>query len=546
MMNEVRDGDRSLSRLLERQLAAVLILVLIFGALYFIGLGRASLWEMDEALYAEIAREMYVSGDYVVPHYNYVPHFEKPPLGFWLTAFSYRIFGVTEFAARFFSALFGLAGVVLIYFLIRRSRGPRAALAGAVILGGSFEYAIMATMGLLDMPVTFFTIMTFFGLHLAVLEGKPRWFLLAGLGAALAVLTKGPAFVLLPGAALLVYIAVEELRGNRVFRRLLTPWLPAAFCLFLILVLPWYAAIYLRLGPAYFSRNFGYMFSLVTRSVLAHGEPWFYYLLVLPVALLPWTPGLFGGVRLFFARSRERAGLLFFAWLAVYFLFFSIARTKLPGYIMPLLPAAAAVAAPWWDALMSRGAAGRARWLLPATLGVIALALLGALLGVRRSVPADYLPVYRALFFAPAALGGAGALLAAILHFCRRMTVVFAGIVLLALVGWVGVLHVFAPLGEPYRPARAVAEEIKARRRPGEQVIAASLGDYAGLPFYLGERVEVVHLREAARLIAGKSRVYLAASPDELRRLAALLPEEHPPAVLYARGNGVLVSNRGD
>ncbi|MCL6614656.1 MAG: glycosyltransferase family 39 protein, partial [Firmicutes bacterium] len=188
----------------EKPILAVFILLLIFGPLYFFALGQSSLWEEDEAIYAEIAREMSESGDFVGTFFNYAPRFDKPPLTFWLIALSYRLFGINEFAVRFFSALLGLAGLLLLYTMIRHTHGAPMAFSSALILGSSLEYPALAIMGLTDMPLTFFTILTFYGIWRAYIREETRFYLLASLAAAMATLTKGPIGLLLPGGAFAV------------------------------------------------------------------------------------------------------------------------------------------------------------------------------------------------------------------------------------------------------------------------------------------------------------------------------------------------------
>src|SRR5208282_2202366 len=168
--------------------AAVGLLALL---VFFFHLGRYGLWEPDEARYAEIAREMLRTGSFVVPHLNYVPYIEKPPLLYWMTSLAFHCLGANEFAARLVPALSALGGVIATYWFGRRAFDHRRGLLAAAILTTSPLYAVMAQVLTTDMLLTVLLSIAFFSLFLQWREGG-RWWLATYTAAALAVLTKGP------------------------------------------------------------------------------------------------------------------------------------------------------------------------------------------------------------------------------------------------------------------------------------------------------------------------------------------------------------------
>ncbi|MGQ9778957.1 MAG: ArnT family glycosyltransferase [Bacillota bacterium] len=528
----------------EKPFFALIILLLVLGSLYFFALGRESLWEEDEAIYAEIAREMYESGDFVGTFFNYAPRFDKPPLTFWLMTLSYRLFGVNEFAVRFFSALLGLAGLLLLYAMIRRTHGHRIALSAAFILGTCLEYPFLAMGGVTDMPLTFFTILTFYGLWRAYLREEPWFYLLAALGAALATLTKGPIGVLLPGGTFVLLVATELLFRRRAGRKIFRLPFLLAFLLYVLLVLPWYLAMWHRFGQEFLAQNFGYhMFTRFTRAIESHGGPFYYYLLLIFVALLPWSAGLIGGIRETIARKTEPTNLLLLFWLGFYLLFFSISRTKLPNYLLPALPPAAVCTALWWEKFREKQHAGRERWFLPLALFGTGILLAAVLIAFRTQVPSDYLGLYHALLWAPLVFVGLGLTMLLFILLTGRPAVIYAGFGILALLGWWGMKLAILPRLEPYKPTKPLAQAIARRWRPGERIVALA-HDFAGLPFYLRGKVDYVSYQKARDLLASSSvRVYLAARNEKAEKLKKDVPGT---VVLLDLGQGDLLSNRMD
>ncbi|NLG83243.1 MAG: glycosyltransferase family 39 protein [Firmicutes bacterium] len=527
----------------ERPLLAILILLFIFGFLYFFRLGQPSLWEEDEAIYAEIGREMFESGDLVGTFFSYTPRFDKPPLTFWLMALAYCLFGVNEFAVRFFSAVLGLAGLFLLYAMIRKTHGQQVACSSALILGSCLEYPLLAMGGVTDIPLTFFTILTFYGLWRAYLHEEPWSYLLAGFAAALATLTKGPIGLFLPGGTFALLVAIDLFTRHPVRRKIFCLPLLLAFILYLILVIPWYLAMWHRFGQDFLAQNFGYhMFTRFTRAIESHGGPFYYYLLLIFVALLPWSAGLIGGIREAFTRRRERINLLLLTWLGFYLFFFSLSRTKLPNYLLPALPPAAVCTALWWEKFREKQQAGRERWFLPMALIGTGILMAGVLWTLRARVPSDYLGLYRALFFAPFVFAGLGLAMLIFILLTGRPAVIYAGFTLLAIFGWLGIKLAILPCLEPYKPTKRLAQAIAARWRPGEK-IASTTHEFSGLPFYLRRKVDYVSFSEAKELLASEERGYLAARSEETERLKKEVPET---VLLLDLGRGDLLSNRTD
>ncbi len=321
---------------------------LLLAALWFSGLDHRSLVRPDEGRYGEIAREMATSGDWVTPRLNAYRYFEKPPLQYWATATAYRLFGVDEWTTRLWTALTGFAGIALVFLFANRILGPPAGFVAAAVLAGSGLYAFMGQLATLDMAFACFATLAVFGFALGQMDDAPpaarrRWMWAGWLGMALATLSKGLAGVVLPVAAVGVYILLR-----RDFRRLRELRLLTGGLLFLAVTAPWFVLVADR-NPE-FLRFFFIQehFQRYTSTLHGRYEPFWYFVPVLAIGILPWLPAALAA--LWFA-PRERSGARFepvpflVAWCATVFLFFSASDSKLPSYVLPIFPALAVLIA---------------------------------------------------------------------------------------------------------------------------------------------------------------------------------------------------------
>src|ERR1700731_1740018 len=203
------------------------IYAILAAILYLPGLGRPALWEPDEGRYAEIAREMVVSGDYVTPRDNYELYFEKPPLVYWAEAAAIRIFGVNEFAVRLPAAMFSVGQVVVTAALAEVMFGATAGFFAALVLALSPLFFGFARFATLDPALAFFLTAALATFYLAARtgdfgEGKGRrWFIVSAAMLALGTLTKGPVAPLLCGSIALIWILLEG-RAREIARM---PWI---------------------------------------------------------------------------------------------------------------------------------------------------------------------------------------------------------------------------------------------------------------------------------------------------------------------------------
>lgn len=329
---------------------AVLILATLFIC-YFSHLGVVGFVGPDEPRYAWIARDMAETGDWVTPRLYGKPWFEKPVLYYWGAAASFKLFGVSEAAARLPSAISALLATLALAWLAWRLYGNETARWLLLLLPTTVDMIGFSHAAATDMP--FSGMLTIAMVCAAVVIGLTRnenssvmlqtpWLALAlfGVFLGLAVLAKGPAAIILCGGAIFFW-AVFTKRWRDAFRCLH----PVAIATFCLTALPWYI-LCSRRNPDFF-RVFiiEHNFKRFLTPEFQHIQPFWYYAPVLLVAFLPWT-ALFlwslaaGVVRLWRNRSVQDSSWFFICWAGFCVAFFSISRSKLPGYILPAIPAA--------------------------------------------------------------------------------------------------------------------------------------------------------------------------------------------------------------
>ena len=327
-----------------------LVLVAFCGFLFFYGLGSFGLLGADEPRYAQIAREMLNRSDWVTPILLGKPWLEKPVLYYWQAMISFRLAGVSDQAARLPAAFDASLLILGIYFFLRRFR-PGSELDGALIAASCVGVIGFAHAAATDMPLA-----ATFGIALLAWyawyeSGRRGYLLLSYIFLALGTLAKGPVAPALAGAIVFLFAAVK--RDWRVLVRSL--WLPG-LAAYLIVALPWYVAVQLR-NPEFF-RFFILEHNLTrfSQDVYHHRQPFWYYLPIFLLAVTPWAVLLIAAVgerlRLIwnegkeaFTSSDDSWALFLLLWMFVPILFFSASQSKLPGYILPAVPAGALLVA---------------------------------------------------------------------------------------------------------------------------------------------------------------------------------------------------------
>ncbi|WP_175923449.1 glycosyltransferase family 39 protein [Burkholderia latens] len=372
------------SRLPLNRITLVLLLV-AFAIVWFAPLGLRHLIPSDEGRYAEMAREMFVTGDWITPRYNGYKYFEKPPLQTWLNALTFAWFGIGEWQARLYTGLASFAGVLLVGFTGARLFNPLSGLLAAVVLACSPYWNLMGHFNALDMGLAFWMALSLCALLLAQRPGLSTgaargWMWTCWAAMAFAVLSKGLVGLILPGAVLVLYTLIA--RDWALWKRL---YLVSGVVIFFAIVTPWFVLVQQR-NPEFF--NFFFIVQQFRRYLTPEQNrpgPLYYFVPVLLVGFLPWLSVAWQSIRHALRMPRQPNGfspmLVLLIWSAFIFLFFSASHSKLISYVLPIAPALALVIGAYLPLMTAerfrRHLLGYLVFFVAAAFGIIALTYQG-------------------------------------------------------------------------------------------------------------------------------------------------------------------------
>ena len=530
----------------------VLLLAALCGFLFFYGLGSFGLVGADEPRYAQVSREMLARSDWVTPTLMEKPWLEKPVLYYWQAMAAFRVAGVTDKAARLPGALDAALLVAAIYFFLRRYR-KGSELDGALITASCVGVIGFAHAAATDMPLAACSSIALLAWY-AWYESQRRIYLAVFyVFLALGTLAKGPVAPALAAVIIVLFFIVRFIAIRLDWRGFWgTLWVPGII-LYLAVALPWYVAVQLR-NPEFF-RVFILEHNLArfSQDVYHHRQPFWFYVPVFLLAMMPWTLVLILAVaervRVLWAEGKQRFSrpedscsenscsenswsLFLLIWMVVPVLFFSASQSKLPGYILPAVPAGALLVAEYLDA--RRRASGKL------SLGIVAghAMLCGVLIFAAvsaASMAMNHRLVWGQGTWVAAAMGGglalgigAALLSAGGLRLLSRVTL-FAVVVSVA-----AVVRFAAPVIDDTRSARPIAESIEAFSHEPVPVAIYRVkrGQEYGLEFYLNRRAEkyedgnipaAEHVLVAAQgsqpqvaeLVPGRRVSYLTSIPEQ-------------------------------
>jgi 4-amino-4-deoxy-L-arabinose transferase-like glycosyltransferase len=539
---------------------------ILIATVYAYGSYAAPLTEPDETRYAEIAREMLVRGDWVTPHLNFVKYFEKPPLVYWGTAAAFVAFGVGELSARLPSLLSAIATIALTVWLAARMYGASTALLALPIIAVGPLFGLMAQTLVLDTSLTFCVTLAMVGVWLgfassvaaptATARRPPSaMYRVAYAATALAVLVKGPVAAVLVGASALLFLALHG--GWRVVRPALD-W--RGFALAAAIVLPWFIVVSWR-NPEFL--HFFVVDQHIARYLWTteHGEPIWFFVPVIPLALAPWGLAVLLDPPLLRAALAPRAwsvpSRFLIIWAAVIVGFFSLSTSKLLTYVLPAMPPLAILTA---RALLLGIEQGRTRGVARLSW---ALLIMGPLMSLCGAVLPFLVTHWRMPAVTPYLIAGGPLLLAT--GWCTRRALAggrsYAALAALS-VGWLAIFAVAAAGRGVANQYKELGLALRAAATPEDRVAMYASFTH-GIAFYAERRV--IMLRSWGELKFGSQQGeqsdWFWPSLDDLRRewaapgrlfvvinrkdLDGLDPPLQPaPTVVAAQGRKLVVVNR--
>ena len=492
--------------------------------LFSFRLGERPFRNPDEGRYAEIAREMVLSKQWIEPKLYGVDYLSKPPLFYWLLAASFKTFGFNEGAARAIPAVFGFLGVGLVYFFVRRYFGARSAVFSALILATNIWYLQISRYVITDAVFSFFLVGALFSFYAFLRDDRRIFLFLFYIFSALAFLSKGIAGVALPALVVLVYFLVLRRVHEGVARSLS----PGGAMLFFLIVFPWLFAITVRRPSFPETFLFHEHLSRYLSASFEHQEPWFFYFALLPLVFFPWS---------LFAPVLKRAGtaghgftkdrrLYFWVTFVVVLLFYSISRSKLATYLMPLLAPGAVLLgeawARWTEAGKTETNMRPSVWvtllLSGALLGSAVVVILSPVIGFRfpHKIPAELRPVaFSGLLLV---IAGFGSVIYCLLK--NKRSAAFYSMV--AFLSAASVLVAYSMEGlNSFYTTKPFAEILRPRLKQGEEVfVYGSPGAFYDFMFYLDYPVKLVGLEGELELAKGNpENEAVAVSAGEFQKL---------------------------
>jgi len=369
----------------RRHMVLIVLLAVISYFLLMFGNGIVSLTHPDEVFYIQTAKEMLAHNSWLTPIIFDEVHFEKPFLSFALFAFAIKIFGLTAFAGRFWPSLFGIIGVLAVYWIawVLFKRKRLAVLAGC-ILSSSFIYICLSRAVLTDMIFSIFVTISIGFFCLAYYDRRYKrsgiilWLAVSGI----AVLTKGLLGAMFPVATAVIFLMYKRDLGFLKCRAM--AW---ALFAFIVIALPWHILMYRQHGLWFLEE---YFYNVHWRRILmsehARLDNWHFYPMLLVVGVTPWflfwIPAL-RGICVQFKRKLEARDKLFFllSWIVCTYLFVQPAHSKLASYIFPAFPAISIILAYTINEAIERASSGDTPKLFKICAHAMTVLLVGVAIG---------------------------------------------------------------------------------------------------------------------------------------------------------------------
>ena len=537
----------SASQSYKGDLVKIIVLLLLGSAILLINLGGWDLWNPDEPRYAEIAREMLQTGNYLIPHINSEVYPDKPPLFFWIIALVSKPFGdVSSATARFPSALAALGVILLTFLLGRKLYNSRVGFVAGLILLATTQFYWLALRANIDMTLTLWTTLSIFLLYCGYTkeQGKHRYYLPAYFFMGLAVLTKGPVGFAIPVITMILFLIAQKQYSQILKIDILKG----------LLIIAGVSALWLV--PACITGGNDYMQNILFKQTIgrtvdsfSHKQPFYYYLVNFPADFNPWTIFIPSAV-IYFWRKKKQGQTLDIQFPLVWFLgtliFFSLISGKRNLYLLPLYPAAALIMARfWYDFIGEKNSDAREQhprlltvpfYILFAALALFSLGfgvvlLFGSKTALMKSFEIDIsrVPIYPMLILFCA--GGIAGLL--LLKNKARAVFPFALTVLIMVSGFLFSVVSFLPSINEFKSARPFCDRIAKIVKPTDKLVTFRF-DPESFNYFLKRRpIPVIdEYPKLKELFGSNEKVYCLIldkynerAPEEDRKMVTILDE---------------------
>jgi len=503
----------------------ILILIILSSVIFFVNLGGWDLWDPDEPRYAQVAKEMMESDNWILPHLNNKVYPDKPPVFFWLISLSSMVKGdVTSFSARFPSALAAVMGIFLTYLLGRKLYSARAGFISALVLATTVEYFWLGHRANIDMTLTLFILSALFFFYQGYQESRKWPYYLFYLSMGIATLTKGPVGFILPSLTVTSYLI---LRGD--FNALKKVFLNWGLMLFLALIFAWLILASIQGGKSYIDEIFFNQILGRVHDSWSHKRPFYYYFLRLPPVMLPWFLFLPSAFIYFFTKRKtiEEDYLFPTVWFIAIFVFFTLCSGKRELYMLPLFPSFALMVGFLWNKFFEQDEDGWVVRLITIPLYLLLGSLIAASIGIpfiSKTIGYEYRESFH--FYPLALILGLGSVLT-LFTLLKKRTALSFSLLIMIMTGSIfySVDHVFPYLNQ-FKSAKPLSIRIKTLMKEGDL-----LGSYhvktPAFNFYTGVR-DIAQLENTLDLIdfflRSKNRAFCLMKKEDFEELSHLMP----------------------
>jgi 4-amino-4-deoxy-L-arabinose transferase-like glycosyltransferase len=458
--------------------------------------------------------------DWLTLHYNGQVIFDKPPLYYWLAALLAKVIGFNEWALRFWAALAGVLTVLATYAFGRKFYNDRVGFLSGLVAMTAFQFLVQSRIAELDIVLTLFFVLSLF-LFLSGYQTKDnRYYILMYLPLALGMLIKGLLAVALPGCAIFLFLLFKQ-ELPRAKELAVIP----GILIVTVIGLPWYIAEYLVHGQIFVDFALGFLFLARFQGVVAgHTGPWYYYFPALLLGFAPWSHFLPLALWQTWQNRKNDPALLALCFIIPAFIVFSIAKTKIPNYVLPLYPFLAVMVGVAWDKLLREPATERRGFLIANLFFAVVVALIfgGVTMVGNNQYPAQYatlVPPLQAL----AAMLIIGSTASILFFLVKAYRASFAAIPVMVFAIAL-ILTVWAlPQVELLKGEKELGQKVAAAIRSTEQIAAYNTGNRPGVVFYNSRTVVFLSAEAEARSFLARRRGFLftAETPLDFGRLFA-------------------------
>lgn len=496
----------------------VIILLLLASVLFFFKLGSFSLYDAAETTYGEFVKNILKTGDWITLHYNGEIIFDKPPLYYWLAALLSKLIGFNEWAMRFWAALAGVLTVLTTYALGKKFYNEKIGFLSGIIIMTAFQFLVQSRIAELDIVLTLFMLLSLYLWYQWYLSGNKKYIFLAYLPLAFGLLIKGLLAVALPACAVFLFLLIKgEL--SKLKQMAVIP----GILIIALIGLPWYVVEYLIHGKIFLDFALGFLFLSRFQGVVSgHTGPWYYYFLALLLGFAPWSHFLPQGLWNTFKNWKNDSELLSLCFILPAFIVFSIAKTKIPNYVLPLYPFLAIMVGRLWDEPERHKRGFLISNIFFAV--VIALIFIGVIYVGNVQYPAQYTSLVPPLQALAAALV-IGSALSIILFFLRTYWLSFVAIPTMVFVIAL-ILTVWAlPMVENFKGAKPLGQELSRVIKPNEMIAAYEVGNRPSVVLHSPKPIKFLSGEKELALFLKRHQGYAFTTSDEYEKIKPALPK---------------------